>query len=123
MVLGAVALLGLIACGREVEVRQPLSDARSTPSYAGNAAVGTRVAPTPQTKMIATVYRLIASPTWTSTTTIKPSPTDAITPTPDPYAELTIAHLVERPYGGGSLEIVETLSENSYFTCFVAKIG
>jgi dipeptidyl aminopeptidase/acylaminoacyl peptidase len=114
-------LLALIACSREAEVRQTLSDARSTPSNAGNVAVATMVSPSAQAMMVATGYMFIVSPTWTSTLTIEPSPTDTITPTPNPYAELTIEHLVERPYGGGSLEIVETLSENSYFTRYLFK--
>lgn len=121
LVVGVGALLALIACSRELEVRQALSDTRSLPSNAGNSTVATMVAPTPQATMVATVYRLIVSPTWTSTATIKLSPTELIAPTPDPYAELTIAHLVERPYGGGSLEVVETLSENSSFTRYLFK--
>lgn len=53
-----------------------------------------------------------ASPTATPTFTSTPTPN----PTPDPYAGLTIADLAERSYGGGELQIVETLAENQDFT-------
>ena len=44
--------------------------------------------------------------------TVTPSPL----PTLDAYAGLSIDELTKRSYGGGKLEIQETLAENSYFT-------
>lgn len=53
-------------------------------------------------------------PTATILPTLTLVPTAS--PTPDAYAGLGIEELVNRTYGGGSLEIQETLAENSYFT-------
>jgi dienelactone hydrolase len=68
-------------------------------------------------------------PTATPTTLPTPTPTPAPsptttptplpTPTPDPYAGLTIADLVSRAYGGGVVEIVETLDANEAFTRYL----
>jgi dipeptidyl aminopeptidase/acylaminoacyl peptidase len=49
-------------------------------------------------------------------TTATPSQAPTISPTPDPYASLTIDALVSRSYGGGQVEAREVLAENSYFT-------
>jgi uncharacterized protein len=54
---------------------------------------------------------LTANPTITST----PGPTS----TTDPYLGLTISDLQSRFYGGGELEIVEILAENSLFTRYL----
>lgn len=51
-----------------------------------------------------------------------PEPTATLplpTPTPDPYAELTIDALTARSYGGGQLEIIDTLEENETFTRYL----
>lgn len=48
-----------------------------------------------------------------------PSPTPIPTPTPDPYASLTIEALAARSYGGGLLEIIDTLEENETFTRYL----
>ncbi len=50
-----------------------------------------------------------------------PSQTSSPTPTatPDPYAELTIAALAERSYGGGELDIIDTLEETETFTRYL----
>ncbi|HUX75769.1 MAG TPA: alpha/beta fold hydrolase [Anaerolineae bacterium] len=50
------------------------------------------------------------SPTPTATPTVTPSPT------PDPYAGLTVAGLAARPYGGGELQVEETLAVTDAFT-------
>ena len=50
------------------------------------------------------------SPTPTATPTVTPSPT------PDPYAGLTVAGLAARPYGGGELQVEETLAVTNAFT-------
>lgn len=46
-----------------------------------------------------------------------PSPTPS--PTPDLYAPLTIDALTARSYGGGQLEIVDTLEQNEQFTRYL----
>jgi dienelactone hydrolase len=53
------------------------------------------------------------SPTPTQTAALTPSPT------PDPYAELTIEALAARRYGGGELDIIDTLEENDTFARYL----
>lgn len=55
---------------------------------------------------------------WTATSaeTFTPPPTSTWTPTPDPYEPYTFDYLLARDYGGGELQIVDTLAANSYFT-------
>jgi dipeptidyl aminopeptidase/acylaminoacyl peptidase len=48
-------------------------------------------------------------PSATSTATASPTATNTPTATPDPYAELTIAALAARSYGGGLLDIIDEL--------------
>jgi dipeptidyl aminopeptidase/acylaminoacyl peptidase len=59
-------------------------------------------------------------PSNTPTTLPSPTPTVEATPsaspTPDPWTGLSIDSLTARTYGGGNIEIVETLAANSYFT-------
>ncbi|MDX1416163.1 MAG: alpha/beta fold hydrolase [Candidatus Promineifilaceae bacterium] len=43
----------------------------------------------------------------------------AATITPDPYQPFTIAAMAERPYGGGELQIVETLERNELFARYL----
>jgi len=54
----------------------------------------------------------------TTVATVVPTPTatPAPTPTPNPYADLTIDALAARSWGGGLLEITDTLEENDSFT-------
>jgi dipeptidyl aminopeptidase/acylaminoacyl peptidase len=54
------------------------------------------------------------SPTNTTTPTLTPLPT--LTPTPEPYQEYSVEYLRSRIYGGGEIEITETLGSNSAFT-------
>ena len=60
-------------------------------------------------------------PTATISSTPAPSAISTITPTPDPYLEYTIEYLGMREYGGGEIEIVEVLAENSYFTRYLIR--
>ncbi|HRQ14989.1 MAG TPA: peptidase, partial [Promineifilum sp.] len=59
------------------------------------------------------------------TPTATPAPTATSTPaptsTPDPYADLTIDALAARSWGGGLLEITDTLEENDSFTRYEIK--
>lgn len=48
--------------------------------------------------------------------TATPTSTPAPSPTPDPYEAVRLVNLVEREYGGGEIEIQETIAVNSYFT-------
>lgn len=67
--------------------------------------------PTAATQLSATAVKpLPVLPTRTATS----EPTH--TPTPDPYVGLLIEDLIKRSYGGGRLEILESLAVNSYFT-------
>lgn len=65
---------------------------------------------------------LTASASATVTPSIIPSATltEEATPTPtqtpDPWVGLSIDSLSTRPYGGGAIQVVETLAANSYFT-------
>jgi dipeptidyl aminopeptidase/acylaminoacyl peptidase len=49
------------------------------------------------------------------------SPTPAITPTPNPYAHLTIEYLASRNYGGGELQIADTLQQTSRYTRYLIR--
>jgi dipeptidyl aminopeptidase/acylaminoacyl peptidase len=64
-------------------------------------------------------------PTVTPTTVPTAAPTTVATATPtappDPYAELTIDALAARPYGGGLLEITDTLETNEVFTRYAIR--
>jgi dipeptidyl aminopeptidase/acylaminoacyl peptidase len=55
------------------------------------------------------------SPTHTPTV-IQPSPTPTITLTPAPYEQYTIDYLRQRSYGGGTIEIVNTIEASGEFT-------
>ncbi len=63
------------------------------------------------------------SPTATATATLTATPTlvptATATATPDPYGAYTIAHLASRNYGGGELQIVETLGVGETFTRYL----
>lgn len=50
-----------------------------------------------------------------------PLPTPTPKPTLDPYVDLTIAALAARTYGGGLLEITDTLESNDAFTRYEIK--
>lgn len=62
-------------------------------------------------------------PTATATATPAPSPTPtpspSATPTPDPYAVFTVEALTQRTYGGGQLQIEDTLLEMDTFTRYL----
>jgi dipeptidyl aminopeptidase/acylaminoacyl peptidase len=70
--------------------------------------------PVPLTATPSATSTQTPSPTASATLTATPSPT--ATPTPEPYWEYSIEHLRTRAYGGGGIEITETLGQNSAFT-------
>ena len=110
-------LLGVVACGDAIpatpqaqqQARQPTNRPASQPTVQSIAQ------PTPEATITAS-----ATPARepSSTTTVPPTPTAtaSLTPTPDPYAGLTIADLAARSYGGGELEVVQTLAVTGAFT-------
>ncbi len=61
----------------------------------------------------------VSSPTRPAT--IQPSPTATLSPsaTPDTYAQYSIEALAARAYGGGELEIVDTLENNDKFARYL----
>jgi dipeptidyl aminopeptidase/acylaminoacyl peptidase len=77
------------------------------------AACGGNVLPTATPTPSATETQT-PLPTNTATSTATSLPT--LTPTPEPYWEYSIEHLRSRTYGGGEIEITETLGSNSAFT-------
>jgi len=112
------ALWLLASCGRPSEAEIRITTDRGTPTAAVSAAATTEIATAtgePATIMAAT------TPTLTVPPTVTPIPTVAPSPTPDPYAELTIEALAARPYGGGLLEIVDTLETTDTFTRYLIK--
>ncbi len=60
-------------------------------------------------------------PTITLSPTSSQTPVPTLTPTPDPYWLYTMDYLSSREYGAGTLEIVETLAENTYFTRYLIR--
>ncbi len=79
----------------------------------------------PQPQPTALSLPVAASPTpspfppLTATATAVPAPTN--TPTPDPYLPYTIEHLRGRAYGGGQVEIVETMNRYAEFTRYLVR--
>lgn len=61
----------------------------------------------------------------TPTATLTPAPThtpsQTPSPTPDVYLEYTVDYLASRAYGGGAIEIVDLLAENSWFTRYLVR--
>lgn len=80
----------------------------STASPSAEAVAPTQQAPT-ATLPAATIPALTPSATATAT----------VVPTPNPYTDLTIEALAARPYGGGQLQIIDTLLETESFTRYL----
>jgi uncharacterized protein len=101
----------------------PVLGSQATPTLLAPAYVPT-AGPTPMVTatavwLPATSTRL-PSPTPipalpTATATLPPT----ITPTPDPYGGWTIANLSARSYGGGKLEVVETMEGTAAFSRYL----
>lgn len=102
-----VALLLLLsACGTSQP--SPLV----TPSPSMPAVQATQLPPSPS---LAPLFTQTPQPSLTPSITPTPLP-PTITPTPDPYAGLSIPDLVRRSYGGGDVQVMDTMAVNSYFT-------
>ncbi|HWQ84592.1 MAG TPA: alpha/beta fold hydrolase [Anaerolineales bacterium] len=100
-------LLGLVGCQAPGVPASPTSPVTPVlPSSTPPAAL-----PTPVAHNVSTAAEIPSSPTSA------PSPTP--TSTPDPYAPWTIDYLREREYGGGEIEVQETLQVTSYYTRYL----
>jgi len=63
---------------------------------------------------------LIAFPSFfTSAEMLTPTPAFGVSPTPDPYADLTIPYLASRAYGGGELQVHQVLDTYPTFTRYL----
>jgi hypothetical protein len=110
-------LLGTLGCNqlsdafptREIFIAPP------TQSLTSAAVVSPVVSVTPIPPTLNPVAISSATPVPSNT------PVPTITSTPDPYYEYTIQYLETRAYGGGQIEIVETLSENFLFTRYLIR--
>ena len=105
----AVILLFLAACS------PPTPPEGNPPTQTGEVSAPPTSTLTPTTT--APLPSPTATPLPTATATETPPPT--FTPTPDPYWTHTIDYLLNRAYGTGGLEIIETLAENTYFTRYL----
>ncbi len=103
-------------------VPQPESGSIATVTVGSNqlAVIGSQVAESE----IVTTAAPTASPSATRhvPTATNVPPTATLPPpsaTPDPYADLTIDALTARTYGGGELDIIDTLEEGELFTRYL----
>ena len=121
--------LGLVACGGVRPAEFAASDANSVTADAvpsATEAVASAIRATPSaseaanaataTLPPATRHSPLATATATATRHSPPA-----TPTPDPYAPLTIDALAAREYGGGLIEIVDTLETTEAFARYLIK--
>jgi dienelactone hydrolase len=74
-----------------------------------------------QTQPAPSLTPVYSIPTATSTATPSATHTATLTATPDPYLGWTIPYLQGRSFGGGSLEIVETIADNSFFDRYLIR--
>ncbi|MCA9902115.1 MAG: alpha/beta fold hydrolase [Anaerolineales bacterium] len=105
----------LVACGPKPANPADLQP----PTFVPQPQSEPEPSPLPQPTQLTTT---LPSPTVTALppTNIPPTPTlPPPTPTPDPYADLTIDALTARSYGGGKLDIIDTLEENATFTRYL----
>ncbi len=114
----AASLLLLTACAN------PTAVAQSNPDLPPLATLMSTAVPVPT--LAATLPPLPATYAPPPTETPLPVPTDTPTVTPLPtadqtYAGLTIAELRNRSYGGGLVEVVETIETTDSFTRYLIK--
>src|SRR5690554_3439673 len=108
LLLICAAALGLLLAGCRA---QPAALSPAVPT--ASAAPGLNAAETLPPPAVRTA-------TNTPAPSLTPTPQNTATPSPSPtvdrYAGLRIPYLAAREYGGGEIEVVQTLAENSYFT-------
>lgn len=121
--LWALLLLALVACGRPAAQSPNLqSPGTQTPGSNSPTPSPTATAERRPAPARSPVSRSPTAPiTPTAQSPVIQSPTSAPTLTPNPYADLTIDALAARPYGGGLLEITDTLESNDIFTRYEIK--
>jgi dipeptidyl aminopeptidase/acylaminoacyl peptidase len=111
-----VLVLLLVGCGGTAVLPTQIAVASLPTSYFVLPATNTPLSDV-------TAAPILPTPTLAPSTTPLPSNTPTATPppgaTPDLYRELTIDALSGRRYGGGLLDIVETLEENDSFTRYL----
>lgn len=123
----AAALLGVImmlsACIESTQFGATTpSSATSSLQPALIVSPGSTLEPAPASLTLTVVTAAPTSPAETRTpaaTAPAPSPTIPPSATPDPFAGLAITELAERGYGGGELEIIDTLEETDTFTRYL----
>jgi dienelactone hydrolase len=120
LVFGCLAL-GVAACS---DVRTGLIPAASTTVAGASSRAAAVQENSPSGTLPPPAVTLIGAPPATATATaFTPVPTltstPAESPTPDPYAGLTIQDLIARAYGGGVLQIIEPLDENAFFARYL----
>jgi dienelactone hydrolase len=102
----------LTACGPG---RPAIADLPSQPAPSEAVSLATATLPPPELRTVTQTPAPTTLPPQASAT-IGPSETPTVSPTPDPYAGLSVSDLAARSYGGGELQVHESLAVNSYFT-------
>lgn len=113
-----VVTLALAACaGRPIDGPRPtlIPPTAATVTAAEPATATATSVPATATAFPEPTVTLTPPPPQPAPATVAPSPTA------DPYAELTIDALSARSYGGGLLEITDTLETNEVFTRYEIK--
>lgn len=127
--LWVLLLFVLVACGPMTGGRRPTAEPTTPPVSQSPIPPTTAAAPVSQSPSLhspisptpaADGRPPTAEPT-AAPVSQSPNLQSPIPPTPDPYADLTIDALAARPYGGGLLEIVDTLETNEIFTRYAIK--
>lgn len=116
VIAAAILMTASMACGP----RPAASPTRVTSNEIPAIAIPTVPIALPVTSVPLTATSGPSDPTISAPVTAPP-PTPSPTPTPDPYAEMTIDALAARHYGGGLLEITDTLETNDVFTRYEIK--
>jgi dienelactone hydrolase len=107
----------LVGCGQAPDV--PIASIDGV-TFTLTPPAPMRVAPTREPT--ATVTLTVTSvPTMTPEPTLTLLPTVAPSATPDPYEAMTVDALAARAYGGGELQILETLERNEQFARYLIQ--
>ena len=102
------------ACRGTSIVTPATPEATTPPPTAANAPTDSPASAT--TASIPIPTSATSAPGATPAPGVTPAPANTPTPTPNPYADLTIDALAARSWGGGLLEITDTLETNDVFT-------
>lgn len=89
---------------------------KALPTTHPTQSIPTAVLIGPQGRESPTSVSVPATPT-----NVPPTPTFTPSPTISPYEQYTIDFLRGRTYGGGNIEIVETMEENDLFTRYLIR--